>query len=171
MLLMNVRPANKSRRRYFWNCKTSSITQSQLLLWNNANVSLYLLTRKSHLANASSFCVDLFNGEERNHSFCFSVKMYFLGVVSVHYTAGKSSHYAVIRWELWLWQGGAMKGKFVPFQIFTCALALQPSPPMFSFTSCPASPRWRPIHIFPDSSQGKEKSCRLCKHTLAWVEI
>ena len=53
MLLMNIRPANKSRCRYFWDCKTSSITQSQLLLWSNVIVSLYLLTRKSDLANAA----------------------------------------------------------------------------------------------------------------------
>ena len=105
----------------------------------------------------SSFCVDLFNGKERNHSFCFSVKLYFLGLVSVHYTAGKSSHYAVIRWELWLWQGGAMKGKFVPFQIFTCALVLQPSPPMFSFPSWSCLATLAAYSHFPGQFSGEGK--------------
>ena len=50
-----------------------------------------------------------------------------------------------------------MKGKFVPFQIFTCTLVLQPSPPMFSFTSCLGSLALVAYSHFPGQFSGEGK--------------
>ena len=50
-----------------------------------------------------------------------------------------------------------MKGKFVPFQIFTCGLAIQPSPPMFSFTSWSCLATLAAYSHFPGQFSGEGK--------------
>ena len=50
-----------------------------------------------------------------------------------------------------------MKGKFVPFQIFTSALVLQPSLPMFSFTSCSGPLAVVAYSHFPGQFSGEGK--------------
>ena len=50
-----------------------------------------------------------------------------------------------------------MKGKFVPFQIFTCVVALQPSPPMFSFTSWSCLATLAAYSHFPGQFSGEGK--------------
>ena len=50
-----------------------------------------------------------------------------------------------------------MKGKFVPFQIFTSALVLQPSLPMFSFTSWSCLATLAAYSHFPGQFSGEGK--------------
>ena len=50
-----------------------------------------------------------------------------------------------------------MKGKCVPFQIFTSALVLQPSPPMFSFTSWSCLATLAAYSHFPGQFSGEGK--------------